>query len=148
MTGGYFIDFDIHREEAARYGLTVGDVEDIIETAVGGKNITWTVEGRERYPVNVRYPRELRDNLEKLKRVLVPTPTNTLVPITQLADIRYTTGPPQIRDEDGQLAGFVFIDVTGRDLGGYVAEAKKVIAEQGMLPPGLHVEMGGTVPVL
>jgi Cu(I)/Ag(I) efflux system membrane protein CusA/SilA len=143
VTGGYFIDFDIRREEAARYGLTVGDVEDVIETAVGGKNITWTIEGRERYPVNVRYPRELRDDLDKLRRVLVPTPTNTLVPIAQLADIRYTTGPPQIRDEDGQLAGFVFVDVSGRDLGGYVDEAKKAIAARVTLPPAYTLKWAG-----
>src|SRR5579862_3559778 len=117
-TGGYFLDFTPNRKAAARYGLTVGDVNDIIETAIGGKTIATTVEGRERYPVNVRYARDFRDNLETLKRVLVPVPMNSSgagdnsqiaqVPISMLADIDYKTGPPSIRNENGQLVGFVF----------------------------------------
>jgi Cu(I)/Ag(I) efflux system membrane protein CusA/SilA len=141
--GGYYLDFEVRRMEAARYGLTVGDVQDIIETAIGGKNITWTVEGRERYAVNLRYPRELRDDMEKLKRVLVHTPTGALVPMAQLADIRYTSGPPMVRDEDAQLVGYVFVDVAGRDLGGYVAEAKRTVAERVQLPPGVHLAWAG-----
>ncbi|MEW6296330.1 MAG: CusA/CzcA family heavy metal efflux RND transporter [Thermodesulfobacteriota bacterium] len=141
--GGYYLDFDVRREEAARYGLTVGDVHDIIETAIGGKSITQTVEGRERYSVNLRYPRELRDDVEKLTRTLVSTPANKLVPIGQLADIRYTTGPPMVRDEDAQLVGYVFVDVVGRDLVGYVAEAKRAVEERVQLPPGVHLTWAG-----
>jgi Cu(I)/Ag(I) efflux system membrane protein CusA/SilA len=141
--GGYYLDFDVRRDEAARYGLTVGDVQDIIETAIGGKSITQTVEGRERYSVNLRYPRELRDDVEKLKRTLVATPVGQLVPIGQMTDIRYTTGPPMVRDEDAQLVGYVFVDVVGRDLVGYVAEAKQVVEERIQLSPGVHLAWAG-----
>jgi Cu(I)/Ag(I) efflux system membrane protein CusA/SilA len=141
--GGYYLDFDIRRTEAARYGLTIADVQDVIETAIGGKHITWTVEGRERYSVNLRYPRELRDDVEKLKRILVDTPGGAAVPIAQLADIRYSVGPPMVRDEDAQLVGYVFVDVAGRDLGGYVAEAKKALADRVRLPAGVHLAWAG-----
>jgi len=141
--GGYYLDFHIKREEAARYGLTVGDVEDIIETAIGGKNISQTVEGRERYPINVRYARELRDDVEMLKRVLVPTPSGAKIPIVQLADLRFAQGPPMIRNELGQLVGFVFVDVVGRDLGGYVEEAKRIVAERVQVPPGYTLLWAG-----
>src|SRR5437870_484418 len=109
--GGYFLDFTINREAAARYGLKVGDVNDIIESAIGGKNITTTVEGRERYPVNARYARDFRQDTHALKRVLVPTPTGAQVPIDLLADIRYNTGPPSIRSENGKLVWFSFVDI-------------------------------------
>ncbi len=142
-TGGYFVDFQIRREEAARYGLTVGDVQNIIQTAIGGMNITQTVEGKERYPVNVRYPRELRDDLEKLKRVLVPTPDGAQVPITQLADIFPTTGPPMIRNEDGSKVGFVFVDVAEKDYGKYVQEAQRYIYENVDIPPGYTLAWAG-----
>jgi Cu(I)/Ag(I) efflux system membrane protein CusA/SilA len=142
-TGGYFIDFKIRRQEAARYGLQVADVEDLIETAIGGKEISMTIEGRERYPIQLRYPRELRDDVEALKRVLVPTPTGAQVPMAQLADLRITTGPPSIRDEGGQLVGYVFIDVTGRDLVGYVEEAKKMIAQMVQIPKGYYLSWAG-----
>jgi Cu(I)/Ag(I) efflux system membrane protein CusA/SilA len=141
--GGYYLDFHIKRDEAARYGLTVGDVEDIIETAIGGKNIAQTVEGRERYPINVRYARELRDDVEMLKRVLVPTPSGAKIPIVQLADLRFSQGPPMIRNELGQLVGFVFVDVVGRNLGGYVEEAKRTVAERVQMPPGYTLLWAG-----
>ena len=142
-TGGYFIDFKIRRQEAARYGLRVADVEDLIETAIGGKEISMTIEGRERYPIQVRYARGLRDDIEALKRVLVPTPAGAQVPMAQLADLRITTGPPSIRDEGGQLVGYVFIDVTGRDLVGYVKEAKKMIAQMVQIPKGYYLSWAG-----
>ena len=142
-TGGYFIDFKIHREEAARYGLTVGDVQNIIQTAIGGMNITQTIEGKERYPVNVRYPRELRDDLDKLKRVLVPTPTGAQVPIIQLADIFPTTGPPMIRNEDGSKVGFVFVDVVEKDYGKYVKQAQQYILQNVNIPPGYTLAWAG-----
>ncbi len=141
--GGYYLDFDVRRAEAARYGLTVGDVQDIIETAIGGKHITWTVEGRERYSVNLRYPRELRDDVEKLKRTLVDTPSGPALPIAQLADIRYSMGPSMVRDEDAQLVGYVYVDVAGRDLGGYVAEARQILTERITLPAGVHLTWAG-----
>jgi Cu(I)/Ag(I) efflux system membrane protein CusA/SilA len=143
VTGGYFIDFYVKREEAARYGLTVQDVQDIIETAIGGKTITMTVEGRERYTVNLRYARELRDDVEKLKRVLVPTPTGAQVPITQLAEIVISTGPPVVKSEQGQLTGWVYVDVTGRDIGSYVKEAKELLEKELKLPPGYYLEWSG-----
>lgn len=143
VTGGYFLDFDINREQAARYGLTVGDVEDIIETAIGGKNISQTIEGQERYPINVRYQRELRTDIEELERVVVPTPSGAQIPISLLADINFTTGPPQIRNENGQKVGYVFVDVEGKDFEGYVDDAKELIGEKVNLPAGYFIEWAG-----
>ncbi len=143
ITGGYFIDFTVRREEAARFGLSVKNVEDIIETAIGGKNIIQNVEGRERYPVNIRYPRDLRDDPETLARVLIPTPTGEQIPISQVADIKVSMGPPSIRDENGRLAGFVYVDVSKRDLGSFVAEAKKIVLKNVKLPPGYSIEWAG-----
>jgi Cu(I)/Ag(I) efflux system membrane protein CusA/SilA len=143
VTGGYYIDFKIRRDAIARYGLRVSDVEDVIESAIGGKNISTTVEGRERFPINVRYARDFRSDLPALRRVLVATPTGAQVPLEQLADIGLTTGPPSIRDENGVLAGFVFVDTVGIDLGTYVENAKKLIAENIKLPPGYYIQWGG-----
>lgn len=143
VTGGYYIDFQVKREEAARYELSVGEVNDIIESAIGGNTVTTTIEGRERYPVNVRYARELRDNLDKLSRVLVPTPSGAQVPLIQLADIRLQTGPPMIKNEQGFLAGFLYVDVAGRDMGNYVDEAKRVVAEKIKLPAGYNLIWSG-----
>ncbi len=141
--GGYFLDFDINREEIARYGLTVMDVGRIIETAIGGENIATTIEGRERYPINVRYLRELRDDPEKLRRVLVATPTGVQVPIAQLATLRFVQGPPMIRDEDGMLTGYVFVDMAGRDVGGYVEDLKQVVRDKVTLPSGYTIAWSG-----
>jgi Cu(I)/Ag(I) efflux system membrane protein CusA/SilA len=143
ITGGYFLDFDISREKAARYGLTVGDVGEVIETAIGGKNISQTVEGQERYPVNVRYQRDFRTDPEKLERVLVGTPSGAQVPVTLLADINFSTGPSEIRNEDGQKVGYVFIDVEGKDYEGYVNNAKEIIREKVQLPAGYYLEWAG-----
>jgi len=143
VTGGYYLDFEVDRREAARYGLTVGDVNDIIETAIGGKNITTTIEGRERYPVNVRYARGLRENFAELQRVLVPTPNGAQVPMTQLARLTLRTGPPMINNEEGFKAGFLYVDVAGRDLGGYVEEAKRFVADKVQLPPGYQLLWSG-----
>jgi len=143
VTGGYFLDFHIDRRRAARYGLTVGDVEDIIESAIGGKNIAQTVEGRERYPINVRYLRELRDDVTKLGRVLIPTPTGAQIPLSLVADISYTMGPPLIRDENGQLVGYVFVDVTAKDYQGYVERAQQLIRQRVTLPPGYTLQWAG-----
>lgn len=142
-TGGYFLDFKVNREAAARYGLTVQDVNDVVETAIGGKTITTTVEKRERYPVIARYARDFRQDLSALKRVLVPTPTGAQVPIELVADIDYKTGPPSIRSESGQLVGFVFVDVTTRDIDGYVRAASQRIAESVTIPAGYTTQWSG-----
>jgi Cu(I)/Ag(I) efflux system membrane protein CusA/SilA len=143
VTGGYYVDFDIKREAAARYGLTVGDVEDVIETAIGGKNIAQTVEGRERYPINVRYLRELRDDPEKLADVLIATPTGSQIPISLVAGIRYSKGAPQIRDENGQVVGYVFVDVSHADYEGYIREAQQIVQREVDLPAGYRLEWAG-----
>jgi Cu(I)/Ag(I) efflux system membrane protein CusA/SilA len=170
-TGGYFLDFTAKREAAARYGLTVGDVNDVIETAIGGKTIATTVEGRERYPISVRYARDFREDLTALERVLVPVPMNpdasmraqpnmnaaassrqslgeggstqAQIPISMLADISYKTGPPSIRNENGQLVGFVFVDITTDDIEGYVKAASRRIAESVQFPPGYYLQWAG-----
>ena len=138
VSGGYFLDFQINRDEIARYGLNVMDVGRIIESAIGGENISTTIEGRERYPINVRYLRELRDDPQKLERVLVETPSGAQVPLAQLATLRFVSGPPMIRDENGMLAGYVFLDMTGRDVGGYVTDLKRVVREKVQLPPAIR----------
>ena len=142
-TGGYFLDFSVNRESAARYGLRVDDVNQIVETAVGGTSIGTTVEGRERYPISVRYSRDFRDNLDSLKRVLVATPTGAQVPISLLADLQYRKGPPSIRTESGQLVGFVFVDITTANINGYVQSALKRISERVQFPPGFYMQWAG-----
>ncbi|BCX80975.1 copper/silver efflux system protein [Methylomarinovum caldicuralii] len=141
--GGYYVDFDIDRFEAARYGLTVGDVQDVIQSAIGGMNITWTVEGLERYPVNLRYPRAFRDNLEILKRVLIPTPTGAQIPLSQVADLKLRRGPPSIKSEDSRPNAWIYVDIKTSDIGGFVAKAKRVLAEQVKIPPGYTVSWSG-----
>lgn len=141
--GGNYLDFEIDRKEAARYGLTVGDVQSVIQTAMGGMAITNTVEGLERYTVNLRYSRELRDNLEALKRVLVPTPTGEQIPIGQLATITPRKGPMVIRSEDTRPNAWVYVDITGIDVGTYVQNAKKTVAEKVKLPAGYNIIWSG-----
>ncbi|VAX29352.1 Cobalt-zinc-cadmium resistance protein CzcA; Cation efflux system protein CusA [hydrothermal vent metagenome] len=143
VTGGYYIDFKIKRREAARYGLRVKDLNDVIESAIGGKNIAQTVEGRERYPINVRYARELRDSPESLGRILIATKTGAHIPLAQVADIRIKQGPPMVRDENGSLAGFVFVDGVSGDLGTFVENAKKIVQENLKLPPGYSLVWAG-----
>ncbi len=143
VSGGYFLDFDINREEIARYGLKLMDVGRIIESAIGGENIATTIEGRERYPINVRYLRELRDDPQKLQRVIVDTPTGAQVPLAQLATLRFVSGPPMIRDENGMLAGYVFLDMTGRDVGGYVEDLKRTVREKVVLPASYTIVWSG-----
>jgi len=141
--GGYYMDFKINRESAARYGLTVGAVQEVIQSAIGGMNITETVEGLERYPVNLRYPRELRDDLESLKRVLIPTPTGTQIPLELVADIEYTRGPPVIKSEDARPNAWIYVDISTSDIGGFVTKAKQVMEEQVSLPPGYTITWSG-----
>lgn len=143
VEGGYYVDFQVRRQQAARYELTVGQINDVIESAIGGRTVTTTIEGRERFPVNVRYARDLRDNLVKLGRVLVPTSGGAQIPLTELADITVRTGPSMIKNEEGFLAGYVYVDVTGRDLGGYVDEARRAVAARIHLPAGYQIVWSG-----
>ena len=139
LNEGYYLDLIVNRREAARYGLAVGDVQAVITSAIGGETVTTTVEGRERYPVNVRYKRELRDDPDRLKRVLIPTPTGAQIPLGQIAEILITQGPPSIADEAGALAGLVSVAVSGRDLRGYVQDAQRAVQDRVTLPPGYRL---------
>jgi Cu(I)/Ag(I) efflux system membrane protein CusA/SilA len=159
--GGYFVDFVLKRDQLARYGLTVDEANMVIMSAIGGEPVTTTVEGRERYTVSVRYAREFRDDLEKLRRVLVSVPSaggapgasgmgsgaamggGAQIPLTQIADIQLVQGPSMIRNENGMLAGYVYVDVAGRDVGGYVTEAKRVVREKLTLKPGYSLVWSG-----
>src|SRR3954449_10754545 len=145
VSGGYFVDFDIDRAAIARYGLTIDDVQQTIMTAIGGENVSTTIEGRERYPINVRYPRELRDEIDTLGRVLVPAMNGAQIPLAQLASLRIVEGPAMIRDENGRLAGYVFIDVdtSRRDLGSFVDDAKAAVASQLRMPAGYTIQWSG-----
>jgi Cu(I)/Ag(I) efflux system membrane protein CusA/SilA len=143
VTGGYYIDIDPRREEIARYGLKIEDVNMVIETAIGGEPVTVTIENRERYTVNIRYPRDFRDDIEALKRVLIPAPSGAQIPLAQLADIKYSIGPSMIRDENGLLAGYVYVDMADRDTGSYVREAKQILKETLDLPPGYELIWSG-----
>jgi Cu(I)/Ag(I) efflux system membrane protein CusA/SilA len=141
--GGYYMDFDIDRTEAARYGLTVGDVQDVIQSAIGGMNVTTTIEGLERYPVNVRYPRELRDSPEALRRVLIATPTGVQIPLEAVSDIVLTRGPPVIKSENARPNAWIYVDLKTSDIGGFVAEAKKVVAANVTIPAGYTIVWSG-----
>ncbi len=142
-SGGYFIDFDLKRSSLARYGISVARAQTSIMSAIGGEPISTVIEGRERYTINVRYSRELRDDIAKLKRVLVNTPNGTQVPLGQLSDIRVRTGPAMIRNENGLLSGFVYVDIAGRDVGGYVADAREVVNASLKLKPGYFLTWSG-----
>jgi Cu(I)/Ag(I) efflux system membrane protein CusA/SilA len=143
VTGGNYLDFTINRKEIARYGLTVQDVQDIIKTAIGGMNVTYTVEGLERYPVNLRYNREFRDNLHMIRRVFVPTPSGAQVPLTQLADIAIKKGPAGIKSENSKRSAWVFVDIKGMDLGTYVKQARQLVDENIDLPSGYSLVWSG-----
>lgn len=143
IIGGYYVDIKIKRDEAARYGLKVEDVQQVIMSAIGGENITTTVEGLERYPINVRYKRELRDNIDKIGRVLVPTMMGQHIPLSQVADIKLSKGVAGIKTENALLNTWVFVDVRGRDIGSYVQDAKKAVLENVKFPPGYYVEWSG-----
>jgi Cu(I)/Ag(I) efflux system membrane protein CusA/SilA len=142
--GGYFLDFDWKREEMARYGLSMEDVQAVLMSAVGGENVTTTIEGRERYPVNVRYLQDFRSDINRLSRVLVPVMDGkTQIPVSQLADIKLSSGPAMLRDENGMLNGYVYVDVAGRDVGSYVDEAKQLVREKVKLPAGYTLVWSG-----
>ena len=143
-SGGYFLDFKWNRDELARYGLTIDTAQDVVMSAIGGENVTTTVEGRERYSVNVRYLRDYRSDPGALARVLVPAlDGQTQIPLSQLADIRTVSGPGMLRDENGMLNGYVYVDVAGRDVGSYVEEAKTAVRDNIKLPPGYSLVWSG-----
>ena len=142
--GGFFLDFDWNREELARYGLSVKEAQEVVQSAIGGENVTTTVEGRERYPVNVRYLRDFRADFGALGRVLVPASGGQKqIPLSQLATIRPASGPSMIRNEDGLLTGYVYVDIAGRDPNGYVEEAGSLLREKLKLPPGYAISWSG-----
>ncbi|EKD51794.1 MAG: hypothetical protein ACD_62C00176G0009 [uncultured bacterium] len=143
VAGGYFLDFDLKRESLARHGLSVDDANELIMTAIGGETMTTTIEGRERYSVNVRYARDFRNDIDSLKRVLVSTPSGAHIPIGQLAEVHFTTGPAMIRNENGRLSGYVYIDVSGHDVGGYASQAKKAVQANIKLPTGYTLRWSG-----
>jgi Cu(I)/Ag(I) efflux system membrane protein CusA/SilA len=141
---GYFLDFEWKRDELARYGLSVGEAQEVITSAIGGENVTTTIEGRARYPVNVRYMRDFRSDIGALERVLVPVQEGKKqIPLGELADVRIATGPAMVRDEDGLLTGYVYVDVAGRDVAGYVEEGKRVLEKQLKLPAGYSIRWSG-----
>lgn len=143
VTGGNYLDVDIDRFKTAAYGLTVGDVQDVIKTAVGGMNIISTVEGRERYSISVRYPRELRDNPEALRRVLVATPDGSQVPLGQLAKLRFSKGAAMIKSENARLTAWVFVDLRGIDVGSYVSRVREAVEASVKLPSGYSIVWSG-----
>jgi Cu(I)/Ag(I) efflux system membrane protein CusA/SilA len=144
IIGGYYLDIMPNRESLARYGLMVGDVQNVIAIALGGEAVTTTVEGRERYTVNVRYPRNLRDSPQAIgSDVLVPLPGGGTVPLGDVASVKLARGPTTIRTENGQLAAYVFVDIRDRDLGSYVADAQKAVAASVRFPPGYYVAWSG-----
>jgi len=143
VTGGNYLDFDIRRRQIARYGLTVADVQEVIMSAIGGMNVTYTVEGLERYPVNLRYSRELRDDIQRLKRVLVATPTGAQVPLAQLADITIHKGPAGIKSENSRRTAWIYVDLRGVDVGTYVKQARQIVAEEVDIPTGYSIVWSG-----
>ncbi|MEZ5579162.1 MAG: efflux RND transporter permease subunit [Candidatus Competibacteraceae bacterium] len=143
VAGGRYVDIAIDRLAAARLGLNVNDVQEVINTAVGGMNVTETVEGLERYPVNLRYPQAVRDSLERLRNLPLVTPTGATVPLSQVADVKITDGPAMLQSENARLIGVTFVDIQGRDIGSFIAEARKAVAEQVVLPAGYSLRWSG-----
>jgi Cu(I)/Ag(I) efflux system membrane protein CusA/SilA len=143
VVGGNYIDIEVDRLGASRFGLTVQDVQDIVRTAIGGMNVTWTVEGRERYPVNLRFPRELRNDLESLRRIAVPTPMGHTVPLGQVASIEVTKGPPAIKSEGARPTAWIYVDLDTSDVGGYVRAARKAVRNRIDIPDGVSIVWSG-----
>ena len=144
VLGGYYLDIEPDRASLARYGLTIDDIQNVVRTALGGEKVTETVEGRERYSVNVRYPRDFRDDPQAIaSQVLVNAAGGAQIPLGQVASIRIAQGPPSIRTENAQLVDYIYVDMQGRDLGGYVDAARKAVQNQVKLPPGYHIEWSG-----
>jgi Cu(I)/Ag(I) efflux system membrane protein CusA/SilA len=143
VASAHYVQIDIDRTQAARYGLNIEDIQNIVEIAVGGMNITQTVEGRERYPVNIRYPREIRDSLEKLKALPIATPNGAAIPLSEVARVSITEGPDMIRSENARLNGWVYVDISGRDLSSYVKDAQAIVNTEMKLPAGYSLTWSG-----
>lgn len=143
VVGGNYLDYEIDRLAAARYGLTVGDIQDVIQTAIGGMNVTQTVEGLKRYPVNIRYARDYRNNLTELKRILITTPQGARIPIGQVAEISINKGPPGIKSENARRTAWIYVDMTGSDIGRFVKNAQETVAAQVKMPPGYNLVWSG-----
>jgi copper/silver efflux system protein len=143
VSQGFYINVEANRAEAARYGLTVADVQQAVTSGIGGEMVTENIEGRERYPVNVRYSRDFRDNVEELRKVLIATPTGAQIPISEVAKISFSRGPSMIRDEDGALTGYIYIDLNTKDYGGFVTSADELFRQKLILPPGYTYKWSG-----
>jgi Cu(I)/Ag(I) efflux system membrane protein CusA/SilA len=143
VSQGFYIYVEVNREDAARYGLTVADVQQAVTSGIGGETVTENIEGRERYPVNVRYGRDFRDNIEELRRVLIATPSGAQIPISEVAKVSFSRGPSMIRDEDGALTGYVYIDLNTKDYGGFVNGANNLFRQKLKLPPGYTYKWSG-----
>jgi Cu(I)/Ag(I) efflux system membrane protein CusA/SilA len=140
---GFYVNVDVNRAEAARYGLTVGDVQRAVTSGIGGETIAVNIEGRERYPISIRYAADFRDDIQKLERVVIATPSNAQVPLGALAKISFSKGPAMIRDEDAALTGYVYLDLNTRDYGGFVSRADKLLHEKLQLPAGYSLKWSG-----
>ena len=143
VAGGRYVTVDIKRREAARFALNIADIQEVVRTALGGMRVAMTVEGLERYPINVRYPRDVRDSLEKLRNLPVVTPSGARIPLAEVADIRIDSGPGLIKTENARLNGWIYIDIEGRDLGSYVQQAQQLVAEKIKLPAGYSISWSG-----
>jgi Cu(I)/Ag(I) efflux system membrane protein CusA/SilA len=143
VAGGRYVDVDIDRKRASRFGLNINDVQDVVRSAVGGMNVTQTVEGLERYPVNVRYPQRVRDSVEQLKLLPIVTPNGARIALADVAEVKVVDGPPAIKSENARLNGWTYVDITGRDLGSYVVEAQNVVADMVELPAGYSLAWSG-----
>ena len=143
VAGGRYVDVDIDRERASRFGLNIADIQDVVKSAVGGMNVTQTVEGLERYPVNVRYPQRVRDSVQQLRLLPIVTPGGARIALADVADVKVVDGPPVIKSENARLNGWSYVDITGRDLGSYVAEAQRVVADFVDLPAGYSLAWSG-----
>ncbi|HIL85426.1 MAG TPA: efflux RND transporter permease subunit, partial [Pseudomonadales bacterium] len=141
--GGYYLDIDINREQASRYGLTVGAIQDVLQSAVGGVNVTEVIEGLERYPLNIRYPRALRGDIESLNRVLIPTPAGHQIPLGLVADLSLSRGPPVIKSEDSRPNAWIYVDISSSDIGGFVDSAKQLLDKEVTIPAGYTVSWSG-----
>jgi copper/silver efflux system protein len=143
VSQGFYLDVAVNRAEAARYGLTIADVQEAVTSGMGGTTIAENIEGRERYPVNVRYNRDFRDNVERLQSVLLATPSGAQIPISEVATLSFSRGPAMIRDEDGALTGYVYIDLNTNDYGGFVEKATNLLRQKLVLPPGFTYKWSG-----
>jgi copper/silver efflux system protein len=143
VSQGFYVNVEVNRPEAAKYGLTIADVQQAVSSGIGGMNVGENVEGRERYPMNVRYERDFRDDVEELRRVLIATPSGAQIPIEQVAKIYFSHGPAMIRDEDGQLTGYVYIDLNTKDYGGFVNQASHLLTQKLKMPAGYTYQWSG-----